>query len=111
MAFSAASRTSPPPYLTDTEQWKRLCASWMLQVNQGHLANTGTFTCSSGTAQTVLTDSRIGFASHLTFTPTTANAATETATLYVASRSKGAATITHANAVTGDRTFTYAILG
>ena len=109
MAFSAASRLSPPAYLTDTEAWKRLVANWMLEANQGHLSNTGTFTCASGTAQTVLTDSRIGFASHLSFTPTTSNAAAEN--LYVASRSKGAATIAHANALTGDRIFTFAILG
>lgn len=111
MPVSAGSRVAPPAYLIDTESWKRLVAAWMREANQGHLSNTGTFSCTSGTAQTVLVDSRIGFASCIGFSPTTANAAAELATLYVSDRSAGGATIAHANAATGDRTFTYSILG
>lgn len=111
MPASATARLAPPPYLTDSERWKVLASSWMLQANQGHLANTGTVTCSSGTAQTVLVDTRIGAFVTLAFMPTTANAAAEAVTMYVASLSKGGATITHANAASGDRTFRYAIFG
>lgn len=113
MPFSAAARLSPPPVMSNTQEWQRKAVLWMAQAHNGHIANTGVFTADSGTAETVLTDSRIGFASCILFAPTTANAATElgAGTLYISTQSAGAATVTHANAVTGDRTFRYAILG
>lgn len=109
MPSSATAILSPPIYLVSTEDWKRLASQWMRNAHQGHIAATSTFTCLSGTVSTILTDSRIGAFSHIGFTPTSANAAAENP--WVASRSKGAATITHANAGSGDRTFTICILG
>lgn len=114
MAASATGRVSlPPNYITDVPAWQRLVTVWIHQANQGHINNVGTFSALSGTASTVLTDARIGNFSYIGFTPTTANAAAElgNGTLFVATQSKGAATITHANGATGDRTFRYAILG
>lgn len=114
MATSAASRISlVPGFLADDKAWKRGMAAWALEINQGHLNNTGTISLLSGTVETVLTDTRLGAFSFIGFMPTTANAAAELGggTLYVATQSDGAATITHANAATGDRTFRYAILG
>lgn len=109
MPASATARLSPPPYLTDTETWKRLAALWMREAHQGHIANTGNVTLTSGTAQTVLTDTRIGAYSFVALSPATSSASVETP--WISSRSKGAATITHANAASGDRTFLYCILG
>lgn len=106
---SAGTRVSPPLYRSDTDAWVRLATNWMRAAHQGHIANVGTFACLSGTVSTVLTDSRIGAATFIGFSPTSANAAAESP--WVSSQSKGAATVTHANAATGDRTFTYCILG
>ena len=112
MATSAGTRVSlPPPYLTDDAEWKRAIGRWALEINQGHLANTGTVTLLSGTVSTVVVDARMGNNSFVNFMPTTANAAGELPTLYVATRGKQTFTITHSNAATGDRTFVYAILG
>lgn len=113
MSFSAGSKLSPPNVMSNMAEWQRKAVAWMMQAHNGHIANTGSFTCTSGTTTTVIADPRIGFAAVITFMPTTANAAAEVGagTMYVSSQSKGAATVTHANAGTGDRTFKYGITG
>lgn len=113
MSLSAGTRLSPPSYMTNEDEWRRKASEWMVQAHAGHLANAGTVTLLSGTVTTVLTDTRIGFPSVIAFMPTTANASAEVGggTIFVSSQSKGIATITHANAATGDRTFKYSILG
>lgn len=111
MPVSAGYRLPPPNFQLNDFEWKRKSAVWMLQAHQGHLGNVGLATLLSGTVTTVLTDARIGQASFIGLMPTTSNAAVELSTLFIASQSKGAATITHANAATGDRTFRYCILG
>lgn len=113
MPVSATAKLSPPPYLADTEQWKRLASTWMRQASQGNLACTSTVTLHSGTASTVVTDFRVGGYSFISFMPMTANAASEVAagTMFVSSLSKGAFTITHANNGGGDRTYTYCVIG
>ena len=68
----------------------------------------GSITLTANQATTTLIDRRIGSDSHISFTATTANAATERATMYVSARGKQTATITHANNAQSDRTFTYA---
>lgn len=100
-----------PGFLTDNAAWKRGMAAWAAEANQGHISNVGTVSLVSGTVSTVLTDMRLGAFSFVGFMPTTANAAGALSTLYVSSQSAGAATLTHASAITGDRTFTYCILG
>lgn len=81
----------------------------------GKLNNTGDMTLAANSAATILKDARLSPQSSILFEPMTANAAAELAagTMYVmaANRRAGAFTITHANAVTTDRTFRYAILG
>lgn len=78
---------------------------------QGKLNNWGTVTLTVSSATTVVTDPRAGVNSVPVFTPTTANAATELATMYVSSRGDQTFTLTHANNSQADRTFLYAILG
>jgi hypothetical protein len=112
MPRSANAKTSIiPGYLTNDPEWKRGMATWAAEANQGHLANTGTVTLLSGTVTTVLTDSRIGAYCFVGLMPQTSNAAGAIATTYIASQSQGGATITHASAATGDRTFRFCILG
>ena len=113
MTTSAGSRLTPPAFLADEVQHRRLIGRWILEAQQGHLANTGTVTLAANTASTVLADYRLGVMSFLGFMPTTANAAAElgNGTLYVSTQGKQTATITHANNAQTDRTFTFAILG
>ena len=112
MPRSANAKTSVVPgYLTNDPQWKRGMAVWAAEANMGHLANTGTLTLLSGGTTTTLLDSRIGYYSFVGLMPQTSNAAGAIATTYIASQSQGGATITHASAATGDRTFRFCILG
>ena len=70
-------------------------------------------TLAENTTTSVITDARIGPGSFFWFTPLTANAAAELGggTMYVSSRGKQTATITHASAASTDRTFVALILG
>lgn len=118
MGISAGTRLPPPIFMSNFVEWERKAVTWMLQANQGHLDNTGIVSLLSGTVTTVLVDSRIGQFSYIGLMPTTLNAATElggtalgAGTLYIGSQSEGAATITHSNAASGDRTFRFCILG
>ena len=83
------------------------------QVLKGKLNNVGAVTLIASTALTTITDARIGANSFIDFMPTTANAGLEIGkgTLYVSSRGKGTANITHDSTATSDRTFAYAVLG
>ena len=80
---------------------------------KGKLNNVGDITLTAATALTTLTDARIGANSYIDFMPQTANAAAEKSSgnLYISSRGKGTADITHTSTATNDRTFTYAVLG
>jgi hypothetical protein len=112
MAASATARISPPPQILSNEQeWKRRLGLWALEASQGHLNNVGVVTLTANATSTTVADTRAGANSFIGFMPTTANAATELATLYVATRTKEQFVITHANTSATDRTFTYSILG
>lgn len=80
---------------------------------QGKSNNVGTVTCTAGAASTVVLDNRIGPNSAMPLDAETANAAAELGAggCYWSSRGKGTATLTHANAVSVDRTFRYPIVG
>jgi len=78
---------------------------------QGKLNAVGDVTLTANAAATTLTDSRIGPNSFIGFMPTTSNAAGALSGLYVSARTDGSATLTHANAATVDRTFTYVVIG
>lgn len=91
--------------------WRRLTGAL-----SGILARdkTGTVTLTASTTTTTLTDPRIGPTSQVVFTPTTANAATAAAALYVgegANLKEGVRTLTHASNAAVDQIFRYTILG
>lgn len=114
MAVSAGSRVSiVPGFLSNDPEWKRGIATWAMEVNQGHLNNTGSITLTANVASTTVTDARAGANSFIGFMPQTVNAAAEigAGTLYVATQGKQTFTITHANNAQADRTFRYTILG
>lgn len=83
------------------------------RLNSGKINATTSITLTSGTASSVLTYPLITSESFIDFMPTTANAAAELAagTMYVGSQTTESATITHANAGSGDRTFRVLIIG
>lgn len=83
----------------------------VIRLLQGKMNATTSVTLAAGTTTTTLTDQRIGPGSYVGLSPTTANAAGAVATTYVSAKTKGAATITHANAGSTDRTFDVLIIG
>ena len=72
---------------------------------------TGSVTLDASSATTTLNDRRIGPSSVIVFMPKTANAAAEMDGMYVSSRGKQTATLTHANDANADKSFGYAVLG
>ena len=82
-------------------------------VNDGKSNALGTFTLAAGQTSTVVDDRRVGVNSVMSFMPTSANAAAEWGggTMYVSDRTKHQFTLTHANAGSTDRTFSYFIEG
>lgn len=81
--------------------------AWLLL--HGVVAREPTFlvTLRENETTTTITDARIASTTAILMQPTTANAAGALATTYVSEtgRAQGSAVITHANAVTTDRTF------
>lgn len=96
-----------------TEEWSRLLAIGINQLEEGRSNAFGTVTLAANQATTTLTDIRIGTDSVICFMPTTANAAAEVGAggMYVGAVTGGSATITHANNAQADRTFAYSIQG
>lgn len=68
-------------------------------------------TLTASATSTTLTDFRIHPGCVLDFMPTTANAATARASIYVTSVGKGTATINHASSANVDQTFRVSIVG
>lgn len=77
----------------------------------GKQNNVTTVTLTPNAGSTVISDPRLGAGSHISLTPTTANAAAVVASTYVSSRGKQTATITHPNNANVDKTFTIEITG
>lgn len=77
----------------------------------GKLNAVGTVTLTASSTTTTLTDPRIGAESVILFMPTTANAKTAAANLYVSARASGSATLTHSSSANVDQTFGYVVLG
>jgi hypothetical protein len=90
----------------------REISSVVNNILSGKSNNTGSVTLAVASATTTtINDELIGTESVILLMPTTANAASALATLYVSARVKGIATLTHpANAVE-DKTFSYMIVG
>ena len=101
----------PKPVMWQIIEWTRQIAEVHNRTQAGKLNNCGTLTLDINQSSTTLNDRRIGAKSILYFAPTTANAATEVATLYQTfpNTTKGQAVINHANNAVADRTFAYTI--
>lgn len=95
----------------DDKEHRAKLADAINQVLKGKINCTGEVTLTASTALTTLTDARIGANSFIGFMPQTSNAATFLSSLYVSSRGKGTADLTHTSTAVSDRTYTYAVLG
>ena len=111
-AAGQARPSVPLDWYDETEHRRKLAEAINL-LAQGKLLSTGEVTLTANVASTTLNDDRIGTASFIGFTATTANGAAEIGAggFYVSARGKGTATLTHANNAQTDRTFVYVILG
>ena len=112
-ASARGYQNAPLDWPGDQREWIRIVAEVVNNLMDGKDNALGTVTLDPNQATTTLTDLRIGPDSAILFMPTTANAAAElgNGTLYVSSRGKQTATITHANSAQADRTFRYAVRG
>jgi len=88
----------------------RLHANAINGLLQGHINTTGRVTLTTGTAATAVSLAGIAENAVVVFSPTTANAANELATLYV-TIGTNQFTIHHASNTQNDRTFGYAVFG
>ena len=92
-------------------EWRgalRRIANSVNSLGDGRSNAVGSVTLAESTTTTVVTDPRVGTDSVISLMPTTANAAAEAPHIAV---DAGTFTITHANAATTDRTFSYAVQG
>jgi hypothetical protein len=83
------------------------------QLFVGRTRSTGTFSCTASAASTVVTNETVNNTDTVLLMPMTANAAAEigAGTAYVSAVAKGSFTVTHASAVSTDRTFRYLAMG
>lgn len=97
-----------PPFGGDP----RATAEVVNGIMNGKTNNTGSVTLRQSQTTTVITDERIGYESVILFMPTTADAADEMAHghMYVSSRGKGTATISHGNH-NSVMTYSYVVIG
>ena len=89
----------------------RQCSERFKAIGSGRSNAYGSFTCTVSAASTVVSDANVGVDSVISCSPTTANAATEIATMYIGTVADGSFTVTHANSAVADRTFKYSIQG
>lgn len=91
----------------------RTIRSALLLLFRGKTNNTGSFTCDTGAASTVVSDEKCSPSSTIYYTPTTANASAEVGagTIYISAKADGSFTVTHVNSATTGRTFDYIIVG
>jgi hypothetical protein len=97
--------------VSDITEHLRQIARVINTILRGKLNAVGTITLTASAISTTLTDDRIGAESHIDFMPTTANAATAKASIFVDGRKQGEATIHHASSANTDQTFTYLVIG
>lgn len=95
----------------DEKAHRRLITDTLNGALDGKLRVTGSVTLTAGATTTTVEDNK--FESNMVplLIPTTANAATATANVYVSARTQGSFTLTHANNGQTDRTFLYVRLG
>ena len=80
------------------------------ELASGRSNAVGTFTLTTSTTSTVVTNANCASGSCVKVTPTTSNAAGALATTYIVAAA-GSFTVTHASNAQTDRTFAYAIQG
>lgn len=78
---------------------------------RGKLNVVTSVTLTASATSTDIGDPRIGAGSAIILISTTANAAGALGTTYISAKGKQTATITHANAISTDRTFDVVIIG
>ena len=100
-----------PLSMPDHGQHLRLVSGALNNTIDGKVNSTGSVTLTASATLTTLTDARIGINSIILFMPTTANASTAIADLYVSARADGSATLTHASSGNTDQTFGYTVFG
>lgn len=83
------------------------------QLFVGRTRSTGTVTCTASATSTLVENATVNDTDTVLLMPTTANAAAEigAGTAYVSAVTKGSFTVTHASAVSTDRTFRYLAMG
>jgi hypothetical protein len=99
--------SAPPGY---SQTWGKTLGNILNSV-VGKTNNGTTLTLNANAGSTVLTDPRLFVNSVLAFMPQTAHAAAALTSLYVATQTKGTATISHPNDANTDKTYRIAILG
>ena len=108
---STRAYETPPVDHPNSAEHRRLLAQAIELLYDGKINALGDVTLAVSSATTTLSDSRIGPDSFIGFMPTTSNAAGALSGLYVSSRGKQTATLTHANNSQSDKTFRYVVLG
>lgn len=100
-----------PPVLQETRPF--VINTAIRQLSQGRTNSTGTVTLTASATTTTVTSDIVNDTDAVFLMPMTVNAAAEigNGTCFVSAVAKGSFTITHANAVSTDRTFRYAVFG
>jgi hypothetical protein len=91
------------------EDRPQIISTAIRQLAEGSSNTLSQVTLTPSVTNTVVVDVLATIDSHVDLCPLSANAAAALATTYVSARAKGSFTLTHANAVSGDRTFSYRI--
>jgi len=100
-----------PISIPDQALHLRMVSQALNNTIDGKLNSTGDVTLTASATTTTLTDPRSGENSIFLFMPTSANASTAFANLYVSARADGSATLTHASSANTDQTFGYVVIG
>lgn len=100
-----------PTFEQDEQRHRRRLATWASAINSGNLQCVGTVTLTASATTTTVTDSRVSPGCFIGLSPLTSDAAGALGTTYVSTTTNGSFTLTHSNAASVDRTFTYCVLG
>lgn len=96
-----------PVRYPDPNTWTYLIAETVNKILSGRANNVGSLTLTANTTTTTVSDNQFESGMVPLLIPTSANAATATANVYVSARANGSFTLTHANNAQTDRTFLY----
>jgi len=99
------------PWLHRNEKDLYKYALAIQQLFKGRVNCTGEVTLRASQTTTVVESNIVTATDTIVLSPTTANAAGALATTYISAIGDGDFTITHASAVSTDRTFRYALFG